>query len=290
MKKRILFIVNPKSGTTKKENMEFSIARWVDKQQFEPDVYYTQYAGHATEIAFQNRHRFEVIVAVGGDGTVNEVAKGLTGSDTALYIVPTGSGNGLARHLGIPMGIIPSLRRLNQAEELVIDSCKVNDTPFFCTSGMGYDALVAHEFSLQKTRGLWTYMMTSFKCFFTYKPEWYELEIDGKKQERQSHLITLANAGQYGNNAYIAPQAEINDGRFDVCIVNPIRSPLQGMFFSLRLFTYSLHRSRKVEIIRAENVKIRRKAANWLHVDGEPVGMPADLDYQIFPKNLKVLR
>lgn len=287
MKKKILFIVNPISGTSKKENMEFLIARWVDKEKFDCNVHYTQYAGHATEIVYQNRHLYDAIAAVGGDGTVNEVAKALTGSETALYIIPTGSGNGLARHLHIPVGIRPALFRLNTYEETMIDTCKVNDTPFFCTSGMGFDAEVAHRFSLASSRGLMTYMITSFTTFFTYQPQVYEIEIDGQHITKQLHLLTCANAGQYGNDAYISPAADISDGNIDLCMVKPL-GIVRATTFSLRLFSYSMHRSKSVEIVKAKNVKIKRQNSDWIHVDGEPVAMPAELNYQILPKSLKV--
>jgi diacylglycerol kinase (ATP) len=288
--KKILFIVNPISGTSRKENMEFVISRWVDKSLYETDVHYTQYAGHATEIVYQRRHEFDIIAAVGGDGTVNEISKALVGSQTALYIVPTGSGNGLARHLKIPVGLRPSLRRLNRAEELLIDTCKVNDTPFFCTSGIGFDAEVAHRFSLEKDRGLWTYLRTSMFTFFDYRPQIYELDIDGQRQTRELHLLTCANAGQYGNNAYISPSADIADGHIDLCLVKPIRSIWTALRFSFDLFSYSLHLNKSVEIIRAKRIKIVRKQSDWLHADGEPVAMPAILDYQIMPKSLRVWR
>jgi diacylglycerol kinase (ATP) len=290
MKKKILFIVNPISGTSKKENMEFLIARWVDRDKFDTDVHYTQYAGHATEIAFQYRHIYHAIAAVGGDGTVNEIAKALTGSTTALYIIPTGSGNGLARHLHIPVGIRSSLLRLNNSEELWIDTCMVNETPFFCTSGMGFDAEVAHRFSLAASRGLMTYILTSFTTFFGYQAQNYEIEIDGQYLSKKLHILTCANAGQYGNDAYISPAADIADGNMDLCMVKPIHSIFKATTFSLRLFTYSMHQSKSVEIVKAKNVKIKREKSDWLHVDGEPVAMPAELNYQILPKSLKVWR
>jgi diacylglycerol kinase (ATP) len=286
--KKVLFIVNPISGTSKKENMEFVISRWVDKSLYETAIHYTQYAGHATEIVYQRRHEFDIVAAVGGDGTVNEISKALVGSPTALYIVPTGSGNGLARHLKIPVGLRPSLRRLNKAEHTLIDTCTVNSTPFFCTAGIGFDAEVAHRFSLAQSRGLWTYMKTSLFTYFDYQPQVYELEIDGQKQTRLLHLLTCANAGQYGNNAYISPSADIADGHLDLCLVKPMKSAWEAIRFSFNLFSYSLHLNKSVEIIKAKNVKISRKKSDWLHADGEPMAMPADLDFKITPQSLHV--
>ncbi len=244
MKRKILFIVNPISGTSKKENMEFVIARWVDKEKFDTNIHYTQYAGHATEIVYQYRHLYDAVVAVGGDGTVNEVAKALINTETALYIIPTGSGNGLARHLQIPVGLRPALNRLNYVETTFIDTCKVNDTPFFCTSGMGFDAEVAHRFSIANSRGLMTYFLTSFHTFFTYQPQTYQIEVDGQEITRKLHLLTCANAGQYGNDAYISPAADISDGNMDLCMVKPIHSIFKANTFYLRLFTYSMHLSK----------------------------------------------
>jgi YegS/Rv2252/BmrU family lipid kinase len=288
MKRKILFIVNPNSGTSKKESMEFAVARWVNKDKFEADVQYTQYAGHATEIVYQYRHLYDAIVAVGGDGTVNEVAKALVNSETALYIVPTGSGNGLARHLHIPVGIRPALMRLNEVETTVIDTCTLNDTPFFCTSGMGFDAEVAHRFSLAKSRGLLTYLATSFNTFFTYEPQKYEIVVDGQVLHRQLHVLTCANAGQYGNDAYISPVADIEDGHVDLCMIKPIRSVISAITLSLRLFSYTMHQSSRMELIKAKSIIIKREKSDWVHIDGEPVAMPAELNYQILPRSLRV--
>jgi diacylglycerol kinase (ATP) len=178
--------------------------------------------------------------------------------------------------------------RLNQAETAVIDTCKLNDTPFFCTSGIGFDAEVAHRFSLAKSRGLLTYLATSFNTFFSYQPQTYQIIVDGQQIERRLHLLTCANAGQYGNDAYISPNAAIDDGHIDLCMVKPINSAISAITLSLRLFSLTMHHSSRMEIVQAKNIVIKRPKSDWVHIDGEPVAMPAELNYQILPRSLRI--
>jgi YegS/Rv2252/BmrU family lipid kinase len=289
-RKKVLFIVNPISGTIQKKGVIQAIENKVDKNQFEAFIRKTEYAGHATEIAQEAVIQgFDVVVAVGGDGTVNEVAKSLIHSKTALYIIPTGSGNGLARHLGIPLDTTKALEYLHQANTDVIDVCQLNEKAFFCTSGVGFDATVAHQFSLQKQRGFLTYIKTCIQCFRNFKLQEYEIQVDNEQTiKTKAFIVALANAGQYGNNAYIAPKADIADGLIDICIVKAL-SFWACIIFVWRLFTKTLHKSKLITFMKAKKVRILRSHSDMTHIDGEPVEMPERLDYSIDSKALNVI-
>ncbi len=204
-----------------------------------------------------------LIVAVGGDGTVNEVARGLleaqkaqqaqaeakieASNSTALGIIPRGSGNGLARHLGIkPLNKIQNFAPTSTS---LIDHATINNHPFFCTAGIGFDALVSKKYAENNThkRGALKYIKTALKSYFSYKPEKYLITINGKTHERTAFLITFANASQWGNNGYIAPMADISDGLIDVAIVKkfPITAVPRLIY---QLMTKKLHKSPYVRL------------------------------------------
>ena len=218
--KNIAFIVNPISGTKAKNRVGKLIRELLDPTQFAPTVVVTEYAGHATQLAEQfAKQDYYAVVAVGGDGTVNEVASGLIGSKTALGIVPNGSGNGFARHLDISTRMNRAIEMLNSSEAIRVDYGMVNEKPFFSTCGVGFDAVVAEKFS-ETSRGLKGYVETIFKDLFQYKPETYELKGEGVDMTTTAFLVNFANAGQWGYDAYIAPKASVQDGWLDVAIVS----------------------------------------------------------------------
>jgi diacylglycerol kinase (ATP) len=218
---QIIFIINPISGrTTGGVDVPALLDQLLDNERFAPTVIFTQYAGHATEIARQAAaDGVPVVCAVGGDGTVNEIARGLMGTGTALAILPKGSGNGLARHLGIPMNLPLAITMLNSGQSSAIDSCTINDRPFFCTAGIGFDAHVSSVFAASTKRGLQTYVQMVLREFFNFKPQLAVLELNGLQLETNCFVVAFANASQYGNNAFIAPMADIRDGLLDVCLI-----------------------------------------------------------------------
>ena len=199
MAQRILFIINPISGTTRKGNVVKAIERRIDTQRFAVEIRYTEYAGHAVEIARQAAEDgVDIVVAVGGDGTVNEVARSLVHTNTALAIVPSGSGNGLARHLLIPMDIEKALDVINANVMTELDYGLINDKPFFCTCGVGFDAFISLKFAEAGSRGLKTYLEKTLVDGLRYKPETYRIYIggeeEGEMQEIDAFLIACANA------------------------------------------------------------------------------------------------
>ena len=285
-----LFIVNPTSGTSISKNSD-SVVEEIQKigNQYNAsvEVMFTDHRGHATELVKQSlaKKKWKAIVAVGGDGTVNEVAKALVHTETPLGILPLGSGNGLARHLGIPLHLQKSLQRLFKGNATTIDSAELNDIPFFCTAGVGFDAYVGKLFGQQNTRGLATYMSVSFKSYWSFPPQTYK--INGAASEVFS--VTFANAGQYGNNAWIAPAASLQDGKLDVCTIQTFPKWF-GISLVYRLFTKNLKNSSYISYQRASEVVVEAKDKILVHYDGEPLQLEDNrFTVRVIPASLQVI-
>ena len=286
--KNIAFIVNPISGTKAKNRVGKLIRELLDPTQFAPTVVVTEYAGHATQLAEQfAKQDYYAVVAVGGDGTVNEVASGLIGSKTALGIVPNGSGNGFARHLDISTRMNRAIEMLNSSEAIRVDYGMVNDKPFFSTCGVGFDAVVAEKFS-ETNRGLKGYVETIFKDLFQYKPETYELKGEGIDMNTTAFLVNFANAGQWGYDAYIAPKASVQDGWLDVAIVSEF-SLMEAAGMAIRLFTKNIDENLHMNTLRSKKLTLKRESEGAIHIDGTPVVMPAELNVKIVEEGLRVL-
>ena len=288
-RRHILAIINPVSGTGNKDKIPRLIDTVVDHERNLVSIMATEYPGHANEIAQQAViDGIDVVVAIGGDGTVNEVGSALCGTDTALAIVPVGSGNGLARHLRLSMNASRALQVLNDGVVGKFDYCTINGKPFFCTCGMGFDAAVSYKFSNEGTRGFITYIKTALSEYIKYKPQDYIIDIDGKKMQEKAFVIACCNAAQYGNNAYIAPRATMQDGLLDVTVMHPfniIQSPLIGA----RLFLRQLDHDHHVSIYRGKRVVIERRHDDILHIDGDPTMMPARIVIENINRGINIL-
>lgn len=286
--KNIAFIVNPISGTKAKNRVAKLIRELLDLQQFAPTVVVTEYAGHATQLAQQfAMEDYYAVVAVGGDGTINEVASGLIGTNTALGIVPNGSGNGFARHLDISTRMNRAIEMLNSSEVINVDYGLVNNLPFFSTCGVGFDAIVAQDFS-DSSRGFKGYVQSIFKDLFQYKPETYHLKGEGIDMTTTAFLVNFANASQWGYDAYIAPKASVQDGWLDVAIVSEFpMTAAAGL--ALSLFTKNIDEKLHMNTIRAKELTLTRTSEGPMHIDGTPVMMPAELHVKIVEEGLKVL-
>lgn len=287
--KNIAFIVNPISGTKAKNRVTKLIRDLLDPQLFSPTVVVTEYAGHATQLAQQFAlEGYYAVIAVGGDGTVNEVANGLVGTNTALGIVPNGSGNGFARHLDISTRMNRAIEMLNSSEVISVDYGMVNDKKFFSTCGVGFDALVAVQFNEGKNRGLKTYVQNTLQSLFNYKPETYHILGEDIDVTTEAFLITFANAGQWGYDAYIAPKASVQDGLMDIAIVN--KFPLSAApKLALNLFTHNIDENFYMNTVRSKAITLVREKAGAIHIDGDPFEMPAELTIKIVEDGLKVL-
>ena len=286
--KNIAFIVNPISGTKSKSRLTKLIRESLDLQQYAPTVVVTEYAGHATQLAQQFALQdYYAVVAVGGDGTINEVASGLIGSQTALGIVPNGSGNGFARHLDISTRMNRAVEMLNNSEPIQVDYGMVNDKPFFSTCGVGFDAVVAANFS-DTERGLKGYMQTILKDLFQYKPERYHIEGEGIDLTTTAFLVNFANASQWGYDAYIAPKASVQDGWLDIAVVSEFPMVIAAGL-ALRLFTKTIDEMVHMNMLRAKELTLTREDEGIMQIDGTPVMMPATLHVKIVEDGLKVL-
>ncbi len=287
--KNIAFIVNPVSGTKTKNRITKLIRELLNKELFSPTVVTTEYAGHATQLAQQFAlEGYYAVIAVGGDGTINEVGKGLCGTNTALGIIPNGSGNGFARHLEISTRMNRAVEMLNNSEVISVDYCTVNDIPFFSTFGVGFDALVAQDFS-NTSRGLKGYIESILKDIFQYKPEQYHLQGEGIDLTTSAFLINFANASQWGYDACIAPKASLQDGWMDVAIVSEF--PLiKAPELAWQLFTKSIDENHYMHTIRAKEIVLEREnESSPVHIDGTPTQMAKDLHIKIVEDGLKVL-
>ncbi len=288
MKKKICFIVNPISGVGRQKVIEKLIDRELNRLLYDYEIAYTKAAKHATELSKQAAEKgFDIVVAVGGDGSVNETAKGLIGSTTAMAIIPTGSGNGLARHLQIPLNLKKAMDVINNGKEKFIDTIRLNDESFVNIAGVGFDAHIGWEFAKFGKRGFSSYLKVIQRELPKYKAQEYELVIEGKVHSKKAFLISVANGSQWGNNAYIAPLADISDGIMDVMIMKDF-SFFNAISIGFRLFRKTVHQSAFLEIIKCKEVVIRQQK-NIAHIDGEPIEAGNEISIKVNPQSLKVI-
>ncbi len=287
--KNIAFIINPIAGTINKRKLPKVIEKELDANKWATDIVFTEYKGHATELAAQYaRLGFDAVVAVGGDGTVSEVAAGLRDTNTALGIIPIGSGNGLARHLNIPLRVPRAIKMLNHCEPIQIDYGMVGERPFFATCGCGFDAQISESFAAASKRGLKTYVEEIVKNLFTFEPEHYHLTGEGVDLETDAFLITFANANQWGNAAQIAPNASLQDGLLDVVIVS--RFPMiAAPSLALQLFTKTIDKDVFINTIRTKDITLRREKASAFHCDGDPAEAGKEIHIHVVEDGLNVL-
>ena len=289
MKKKAVFVINLISGTSDKAAIPGLIDQYLDKTQFEYEIAVTQYAGHASEIATKAKDDgVDVVVAVGGDGTVNEVARAIVHSNTALGIIPCGSGNGLARHLLLPLNVRKAIDVINRGEVRQLDYGIINDYPFFCTCGMGFDAFVSMKFAEAGKRGPITYVENVLREGLKYKPETYIIKDENGTLRYKAFLISCANASQYGNNAYIAPQASMSDGLMDVIIMEPF-DVFEAPQISIEMFSKTLDKNSKIKTFRTRHLHIHRDKPGVIHYDGDPVMTGADIDIELKPKGINII-
>ena len=288
--KKVAFILNPISGTRRKNAIVKHINRVLEhKRGYSAEFYKTRAVRDAYRAAKEFVAKgFDIVVAIGGDGTVNEVAEGLIGSDAKLGIIPMGSGNGLARHLDIPLLYHRAVATLFEENTESIDAGMINGKVFFCTAGVGFDAVVGERFNSSGARGLTTYMEFCAKEYLKYEPEEYEIHVMGHKIREKAFLITFANSSQWGNNALIAPDANISDGMMDVVVwreTPKVTMPL----LTAELFTGTIKYSEFIDTYRCKEIKIVREHEGLIQFDGESMLMGRELDLSVIPEAVKVI-
>jgi YegS/Rv2252/BmrU family lipid kinase len=290
-KKKIVFIVNPKAGITPKSKVviELLAGNLIPSSKFIPEVIFTERVGHATEIAATAvANGADIVVASGGDGTMNEVACSLVGTEIPMGILPAGSGNGLARCLGIPMSYTLALRTIIRGNTKRMDVASVNEMIFTSIAGIGFDAFVAQKFSESVIRGMISYMQIILNEFSSYKPQIYNLIIDGVKMEKQALMVVFANSDQFGFNTRIAPMAKVDDGLLDICIVK--KMPVtQMMSFGYHMMKGTPAKTGYAEYFRGKNITIEKITDSLMNIDGEPKIINAPINISIKPLSLKVI-
>ena len=288
-KQSILFIINPISGTKGKANLGALIHDRLNLSAFDYDIVYTQYAGHASELSINAvSQKKNIIVAVGGDGTINEVARTLVHTDAVLGIIPFGSGNGLARHLHIPMNPEQAIDIIDKYVVRKLDYGLIDGQPFFCTCGVGFDAFVSFKFASSERRGLLSYLENTLKEGLKYKPETYVIENEDGTQHFDAFLIACANASQYGNNAYIAPKASMEDGLFDVIIMEPFNA-IEAPQIAIQLFNKTLDHNSHIKMFRSKKIKIYREHSGEAHCDGEPILTGKEINIELKKQGINML-
>ncbi|MBQ9310448.1 MAG: NAD(+)/NADH kinase [Bacteroidales bacterium] len=281
--KSYVFIVNPVSGGKDKSALAGMIARRFGSGS----IRYTEYASHAALLAAEAD--CDVVVAVGGDGTVNEVASALAGTHKALGIIPCGSGDGLALHLGMSRRWSRALEQLQGASVARMDYGLMNGRKFFCTTGVGFDAKVGMDFSKSSHRGLMSYVSLSARDWFSYEPEHYRISVDGQDAwEGKAVMITVGNAAQWGNNAKICGGASVLDGKLDITIVTPFSTFAFPVLIS-RLMLGKVRGCDNTVCLNGKRIVIKRDSAGPAHFDGEPVNEGRRIEIEIVPSSLNVL-
>jgi len=289
MKKKIAFIINPFSGTNNKNQLPELIVKELDNTVFDAHIVFTDYKGHGKVLATEFvAAGYDYVVAVGGDGTVNEIACGLIDTSVGLGIIPAGSGNGLARHLSIPMNTKAAIHQLNHSELIQMDYGRVNGQPFFCTCGTGFDAYVSTEFAKSQNRGVMTYIEKMITGYFNYKSQNYHLVGSGIDLKDNAFVITFANASQWGNNAYIAPQASVQDGMMDISIMSNF--PIFAIpTLALQLFIKTIDKDLFVSTLRTNEITLYRDEDGPFHYDGEPYQEGKTVHIKMVKDGLNVL-
>lgn len=290
-KKKIVFIVNPKAGITPKSKVviELLAGNIIPSSRFIPEIIFTERVGHATELARAAVEKgADIVVASGGDGTVNEVAIALVNTGIPMGILPAGSGNGLARCLGISMSYTSALRTIIRGKTKMMDVASVNDSLFTSIAGIGFDAFVAQKFAQTYIRGMISYMQIILNEFRNYKPLTYNLTIDGVDIEKQALMIIFANSDQFGFNTRIAPDAKVDDGWLDVCVIKkmPVTKLLNAGYHILK---GTPAKTGYAEYFKAKKISINSISDPLMNIDGEPKIIKTPINISINPLSLCVI-
>ena len=288
-KEKLVFIVNPISGYGKNAGIEKLIARHLDQSRYEYELLKTSFPGHARELANGAiDNHVDMVVAVGGDGTMNEIAHVLVNTQVKLGIIPLGSGNGLGRHVGISLNPRKAINVINEGRCVAVDTCLVNDTTFVNIAGVGFDAFISKIFNQSQERGYLTYLKCIIQNINRYRPQHYTYNHQGKPIQKNYLTIAFANSRQYGNNAYIAPLASITDGYLDVVFVRPFPAYYWPMLI-FKTLTKTLHTSRYISTYRTRRFHLKSNHPVPMHVDGDFLGIHNSFNVQIQPESLQLI-
>lgn len=289
--KSILFIINPHSGKQRQKNLETYAKEIFSAEEFTVDFVYTRFAGHALELSRVGVEKgYDIIVAVGGDGTIHEVSQSVIHSNSALAVIPMGSGNGFARFFGIPSSVKRAMKIIAIGRELVIDTILCNNEYFVNVAGFGFDAEIGHVFDkdCSEERGGLNYVKVILEEYLNYPKQTCKMQINGEEVEKSFFMATVANSNQWGLNAKVAPEADITDGKFELVLVRemPVFDVIPA---TIRLFVNQFNNSRHVETLHLEKFTIENKVPRLMHLDGEPRMCTTDIKFEIQKHSLKCI-
>jgi YegS/Rv2252/BmrU family lipid kinase len=288
-KKKIRFIINPISGGRTKKDIPTLIDKYLSKEKYTYELAYTKTAAHAQELCLEAIEKgFDMVVAAGGDGTLNLVASALVQTDIPLGIIPLGSGNGFARAMNIPLNTIDAISLLNDGVNKQIDTGSANGISFINVCGFGFDAHVSSKFAEAGTRGLKTYAKISLNELKAYQNQTYELHFNESERTEKAFIMAVCNGPQYGNNAHIAPSAKFDDGLFDITILKDVNW-LNAIGITTNLFLGNLKKSKQVDSLVCQDIEITQPTPNWVNIDGEPIWMEKAVSIRMKPQSLKVI-
>lgn len=290
MKKKVLFIINPFAGTASKDSTKRLARKYLNRDEFEVSFKHTEYAGHAITLAQEAVHAgIDVVAAVGGDGTVNEVASILCNTSTVLAIIPAGSGNGFAYHIDLKRDIEAGILAISGGKTTLVDTCTVNNHFFLNVAGIGLDAQVSYYAGKGKKRGIWLYIKNTLKAAFHFRYYTMNLQLDSHSISGEFAMLTVSNGSFYGYNFSVTPEARIDDGMFDVVLVK--KAPVfKYVFLAISMLTKNFHRSKLVAFYRVKSIAVTLPSPHFLHCDGEGFESSAEtLQFKMLPSSLKII-
>lgn len=288
-KPKVRFIINPRSGVNRKRNIPFLIEKNLDHSLWESEICLTKYAGHAVQLAKEAVEMgFEMVVACGGDGSVNEISSQLIGTQTVLGVVPSGSGNGFAGHLGIGRDLVGAIRLLNHGKIIVVDTCKMNGQSFVNLAGIGFDGVVSKRLHDSHVRGFWAYFRYSLEETWSYQMQELDIQLDDKMIRRNCLLVEVANAPIYGYGFTIVPHANLKDGLLEVLIIKAAPK-WRYLLESWRFLNHSFHKSSLAECYTCREVAVKPSAPTCYHLDGEGYELKGEARFSIAPNSLRVM-
>jgi len=284
---KALFVLNPTSGVPP---VNFIVTKELELRKNQLSFCKSMNKEDTGCLIKKNFNKYEVFIAAGGDGTVHTVASELVGTDKILGVLPLGSGNGFAKEFGFKMNVHSLLSDIKKAESMDIDVIEVNDNLCLNVAGIGLDSFVAHSFNNLKLRGFLPYVWLTFKTFLALRPFHVTIKVGGEVIiSEKLFVLTIANTRQFGNYAFIAPEAKPNDGLIDIVLIKPFPKIL-GSLFIIRLFTKRINRSKYVGHIKTDKEIVIETSETRFHIDGEPLEISGKVVIRIKREVLKVLR
>ena len=282
---KTLLLLNPKAGTKRLSNLLRQLEKFRDEFDY---ITISEIEGFGGFIK-SKLNCYDTFIAVGGDGTVNSLASYLINTDKILGVLPYGSGNGFAREMGFKRNIKALAADVRRKEYTGVDVLKINNSTCVNVAGVGIDSFVAHSFNTRKKRGLWNYGISTLRTLRKLKPFTASVSINNKLIKDQFYMVSVANTRQFGNDAFLAPKAKPDDGKFNVVLLKPFPKFLLPIFL-VKLLNGTLKDSEYVKYFESENPGIIYTQETRFHIDGEPRTFTGEIKVEILKNSLKILK